>query len=117
MLTDHGTKVVKIMLHISPEYQLERIKNRLTKPNKAWKFRASDLQERKLWADYMVAFEKTLEHCSTSYAPWYVVPSEKKWFRYLIVSEIILQALKDMNPKIPKADFDTEILMSSELLQ
>ena len=117
MLTDHGTRVIKIMLHISPEYQLKRIKHRLEKPEKAWKFRASDLEERKHWDAYMTAFEKALEECSTDYAPWYVVPGEHKWFRYLVVSEIIRRTLEDMDPELPKANFDTELLMSHELFK
>ena len=117
MLTDHNVKIVKIMLHISPEYQLKRIKNRLKKPEKAWKFQVSDLEERKHWNEYMEAFEKAVEHCSTSIAPWYIVPGEEKWFRYLVVSEIILQALKDMDPELPKAKFDPEIMMNPEFLK
>jgi PPK2 family polyphosphate:nucleotide phosphotransferase len=117
MLTDHGVKIVKIMLHISPEYQLKRIKHRLQKPEKAWKFQASDLEERKHWADYMEAFEKAIEHCSTSYAPWYIVPGEQKWYRYLVVSEIILAALEDMAPELPKPTFDPEMMMNPEFLK
>jgi len=117
MLTDHGVKIVKIMLHISPEYQLKRIKHRLQKPEKAWKFQASDLEERKHWADYMEAFEKAIEHCSTSYAPWHIVPGEQKWYRYLVVSEIILKALEDMAPELPKPTFDPEMMMNPEFLK
>lgn len=117
MLTDHGVKIVKIMLHISPEYQLERIKHRLEKPEKAWKFQPSDLEERKHWDEYMEAFEKALEHCSTEECPWYIVPAEKKWFRFLVVSEIILQALEDMNPELPKPQFDAKMLMNSEFMK
>lgn len=117
MLTDHDVKIVKIMLHISPEYQLKRIKHRLQKPGKAWKFQASDLEERKHWNEYMEAFEKAIEHCSTSYAPWYIVPGEQKWYRYLVVSEIILAALEDMSPELPKPTFDPEMLMNPEFLK
>lgn len=117
MLTDHDVKIVKIMLHISPEYQLKRIKHRLQKPEKAWKFQASDMQERKHWNEYMDAFEKAIEHCSTSYAPWYIVPGEQKWYRYLVVSEIILKALEDMDPKLPKPTFDPEMMMNPEFLK
>ena len=74
MLVDHDTKIVKIMLHISSDYQLKRIKHRLEKPEKAWKFQASDLEERKKWGDYMEAFEKAIEHTSTKDAPWFIVP-------------------------------------------
>lgn len=117
ILTDEGVKIVKIMLHISPEYQLERIKQRLQKPEKAWKFQPSDLEERKRWNDYMEAFEKALENCSTEKAPWYIIPAEKKWFRFLVVSEIVLQALEEMNPELPKATFDVNMLMSPEFLK
>ncbi len=117
MLGDHGVRVVKIMLHISPEYQLERIKKRLEKPEKAWKFQPSDLAERKLWKEYMEAFEKALENCSTERAPWFVVPAEKKWFRCLVVSEIIRRSLEDMDPELPKPNFDPKIMMNPEFLQ
>jgi PPK2 family polyphosphate:nucleotide phosphotransferase len=117
MLTDHNTKVVKIMLHISADYQLKRIKHRLEKPDKAWKFRPSDMEERKKWPEYMEAFEKAIEHTSTAEAPWYIVPGENKWYRYLVVSEIILQALKDMSPELPKPNFDIKIAMNPEFLK
>lgn len=117
MLTDHNTKVVKIMLHISADYQLKRIKHRLEKPDKAWKFRPSDMEERKKWPEYMEAFEKAIEHTSTSEAPWYIVPGENKWYRYLVVSEIILQALEDMAPELPKPNFDIKIAMNPEFLK
>jgi len=117
LLIDDNVKIVKIMLHISPEYQLERFKHRLQKPEKAWKFNASDLEERKHWDGYMDAFEKALENCSTEEAPWYIVPAEKKWFRYLVVSQIILNALEDMNPQLPKLDFDPSMLMNPEFLK
>jgi len=117
MLTDHGVKIVKIMLHISSDYQLERIKHRLEKPEKAWKFQASDMEERKKWPEYMDAFEKAIEHTSQRDAPWFIVPGEKKWFRYLVVSEIILQALEDMRPRLPKPNFDVKIMMNPEFLK
>ncbi len=117
MLSDHNTKVVKIMLHISADYQLQRIKHRLEKPDKAWKFRPSDMEERKKWPEYMEAFEKAIEHTSTSEAPWYIVPGENKWYRYLVVSEIILQALQDMSPELPKPNFDIKIAMNPEFLK
>lgn len=117
MLTDHNTKVVKIMLHISADYQLKRIKHRLEKPDKAWKFRPSDMEERKKWPEYMDAFEKAIEHTSTSDCPWFIVPGENKWYRYLVVSEIILQALEDMAPELPKPNFDIKIAMNPEFLK
>lgn len=106
MLTDHGTQVVKIMLHISPEYQLEQFKERLTDPKKHWKFNPADLEERKHWGAYMAAFEEALSRCSTDAAPWYVVPAEHKWFRTMVVSQILLDTLKRMKPRFPKPTYD-----------
>lgn len=106
MLSENGTRILKIMLHISPEYQLAQFKERLTDPEKHWKFNPADLEERKLWKKYMKAFESALQECTTEHAPWFVVPSENKWFRILTVSQIILDTLKDMNPQFPAPSYD-----------
>ncbi len=106
LLSDHGTRVVKIMLHISKEYQKSRLTNRLQRPDKLWKFNPADLKERALWDKYMNAYEIALQKCSTDYAPWYVVPAEKRWYRNLIISQIIVDNLTSMNPQFPDADFD-----------
>ena len=108
LVSDHGTRIVKIMLHISKDYQKERLVRRLGRPDKLWKFNPDDLRERARWTDYMNAFEIALQKCSTSYAPWFVVPSEKRWYRNLLVSQIIVDALNDMNPQFPEADFKVE---------
>lgn len=106
LLTDEGTRVIKIMLHISKDYQLERLRRRLRKPEKHWKFNPGDLKERKLWDSYMEAYEIALQRCSTEEAPWYVIPAEERWFRNLVISQIMLDTLEDMNPQFPKPDFD-----------
>ncbi|HEX9660211.1 MAG TPA: polyphosphate kinase 2 family protein [Rhodothermales bacterium] len=106
LLTDHGTQIVKVMLHISPEYQLEQFRDRLAESRKWWKFNPDDLTERKRWDEYMEAFETALNRCSTNEAPWYVVPSERKWFRLLVVSQLMRDALERMNPKYPAPSFD-----------
>jgi PPK2 family polyphosphate:nucleotide phosphotransferase len=106
LLTDHGTRILKIMLHISPEYQLEQFRERLAEPDKHWKFNPLDLKERPFWKDYMNAYETMLRHCSTQAAPWYVVPSEHKWFRTMVVSELMRQTLEEMKPEYPKPTFD-----------
>ena len=106
LLHDHGTRVVKVMLHISKEYQLERFRNRLNRPDKWWKFNPGDLKERALWPKYMDSFEQALTRCSTDYAPWYVVPAEKKWFRCLVVSQILRNVLEEIDPQYPDPDFD-----------
>lgn len=106
LLFDHGVRVVKVMLHISKEYQLKRLRRRLERPDKHWKFNPGDLDERKLWDDYMDSFEIALNRCSTEQAPWYVVPAEKRWFRDALVSEILVETLSDMDPRYPEPDFD-----------
>lgn len=108
LLSDHGTRVVKFMLHISKDYQLERLKRRLRHPDKHWKFNPADVEERKRWDDYMRAYEVMLSRCSTDHAPWYVIPAERRWFRNLVVSQVVLDTLQSMAPAFPEADFNIE---------
>lgn len=106
LLHDEGTRVVKVMLHISPEYQAARLRRRLERPDKHWKFNPDDLKERELWGDYMRAFEIALERTSTEEAPWYVVPAEQRWFRDVVVATLVRDALLAMDPQYPAPDFD-----------
>lgn len=106
LLTDEGTRVVKVMIHVSKAYQRERMVRRLEKPDKHWKFNPGDLKERARWDEYQEAFEIALTRCSKEHAPWYVVPGEKRWFRDLVVSQLLLETLEDMNPQYPEPDFD-----------
>lgn len=106
LLSDAGTRVVKVMLHITKDYQLERFRRRLERPDKHWKFNPDDLEERKLWGDYMRAFEIAIERTSTEAAPWYVVPAETRWYRDLVVSQILVETLEAMDPQYPEPDFD-----------
>ncbi len=106
LLADGGTRIVKLMLHVSKDYQLERMRRRLQKPDKHWKFNPDDLKERKLWDDYMEAFETALTRCSTETAPWYVIPGEERWFRDLVVSQLLLKTMEAMNPQYPEPSFD-----------
>ena len=108
LLDDAGTRVVKLMLHVSKDYQLERMRKRLEDPQKHWKFNPGDLEERKLWDDYQRAFETALERTSTERAPWIVVPSEKRWFRDLIVARLVAEALRAMNPQFPAPAYDPD---------
>lgn len=108
LLTDHGTRIVKFMLHISRDYQLERLRRRLRHEDKHWKFNPGDLKERRLWDDYMRAYELMLSRCSTDHAPWYVIPAERRWFRNLLVSRIVLDTMQSMAPVFPKAEFNIE---------
>ena len=101
MLTENGTRILKFYLHISPEEQLERFKQRLDDPQRHWKISETDYSERELWSDYLEAFEEAMERTSTKHAPWYVIPSDHKWFRNLAISEIVADTLEDMNLKLP----------------
>lgn len=106
LLADGGTRLVKVMLHISKGYQLERLRRRLQKPDKHWKFNPKDLDERARWADYMAAYEAALARCSTEAAPWFVVPAEKRWYRNLVVGQLLVDTLEDMAPRFPPPAFD-----------
>jgi PPK2 family polyphosphate:nucleotide phosphotransferase len=100
-LTQEGTTILKFFLHLSRGEQKRRLRERLDDPTKHWKFRYSDLQERQKWASYMEAYEEALTRTSTTWAPWYVVPSDRKWFRDLFVSERIVSVLEDFRMKYP----------------
>ena len=106
LLADAGTRVVKVMLNISKDYQLERFRRRLERPDKHWKFNPGDLEERDHWEDYMRAFEVAVERTSTEAAPWYVVPAETRWYRDLVVSQILVDTLEAMDPQYPEPEFD-----------
>ena len=108
LLADNGTTILKFFLYISPDEQLERFKERLDDPEKQWKISASDYTERARWDDYVKAYEAMLEKCSTKHAPWYVIPSNDKWFRNLAVSEIVADTLDDLGMKQPKPTVDLE---------
>jgi len=109
-LHEHGTRVLKFFLHISREEQHERLKARLDEPLKRWKFSDADLAERMRWSAYQRASEDALARCSTKHAPWYVIPSDRKWYRDLAVSEIVVDALEQMNPRLPKVKLDLKRL-------
>ena len=106
LLSDHGTRIIKVMLYISKDYQLARLRRRLERPDKHWKFNPGDLKDRALWDRYMQAYEIALNRCSTDIAPWYVIPAEKRWFRDIVISQLLLDALEEMNPQYPEPEFD-----------
>lgn len=103
-----GTRIVKVMLHISPDEQKERLMERLERPDKYWKYNPGDVDERLLWTDYMDAYQTVFDRTSTEVAPWYVVPADSKWYARLAVQELLLTALEDIDPQWPSADFDVE---------
>ena len=102
MLTDNGTTILKFMLHISKEEQAKRLTERIEKPEKRWKFNPADLEDRKLWDDYMAAYETALARCSTAHAPWHVIPADRNGQRNAAVARIVRQTLEDMNPQYPE---------------
>jgi PPK2 family polyphosphate:nucleotide phosphotransferase len=101
MLADEGTTILKFFLHISRDEQAERLRARLATPDKQWKFSGGDLTERERWSDYQAAFQDMLSRTSTQWAPWYVVPADRKWYRNLVVSEVIIAALEDLDMSFP----------------
>jgi PPK2 family polyphosphate:nucleotide phosphotransferase len=106
MLVDEGTTILKFFLHISKDEQKERLIARQNDPAKQWKFNPSDLDSRADWDKYMTAYESIFSSCSTEYAPWYVVPADRKWYRNYVVSDIIARTLLQMDPKFPKVAID-----------
>jgi len=115
LAADSGTKVIKLMLNISPEYQLTRFKSRLYNPGKNWKFNPGDLDERKHWEDYMAAFADVFQRCSTEAAPWYVIPAEQRWLRDYIVARLVRDSLVAMNPQYPEPDYDATAFTSDSI--
>jgi len=103
-----GTRIVKVMLHISRDEQRERLQERLDRPDKHWKYNPGDLDDRALWREYREAYEIAFERTSTDVAPWYVVPADRKWYARLAVQELLIAALEGIDPQWPVADFDVE---------
>jgi PPK2 family polyphosphate:nucleotide phosphotransferase len=104
MLVREGTTILKFFLLIDRDEQLERLRARYEDPTKRWKFKLADVDQRKLWDLYAVAFEDAIRHCSTDFAPWYVVPANHKWFRDLAVGDILADVLEKLRPQYPPAD-------------
>lgn len=102
LLASGRTRVVKFFLHISKEEQAKRLQARLDDATKRWKFNADDLKERMLWDDYQQAYQEAIERTSTEHAPWYVIPSDRKWYRNWAVAQVICDTLKDIDPQYPE---------------
>ncbi len=112
LLSEEDTTILKFYLHIDNEEQKKRLQQRLDDPSKRWKFSGDDLPERKLWKEYMKAYEDALNKTSTEWAPWYLIPANHKWYRDLVVSRVIVKVLEKMNlhyPKIGKKTVPTRI--------
>ena len=106
MLVENGTIVLKFFLHISKDEQKERLESRISDPTKHWKVEESDIRERAYWDDYMKAYEVMLQKCSTDWAPWYIIPANKKWYRNLVITESIVERLRKLGMQYPEPAID-----------
>ncbi len=107
-VVDSGVALIKVMLHISADEQKARLAERLERPDKHWKYRPGDIDERMLWPDYQSAYELAISRTDADHAPWYVVPADHKWYARLAVQNLLLGALETIDPQWPVADFDVE---------
>src|SRR6185312_117822 len=105
-LSENGITVLKFYLHISKDEQKERLQERLDDPKKRWKFNPGDLEERAWWDHYMEAYEIVLRRCSTPWAPWYVIPANRNWYRNAVIARILCRTLEGMDLKYPKPTGD-----------
>jgi PPK2 family polyphosphate:nucleotide phosphotransferase len=108
-LDANGVTLLKCYLHISADEQKARLQARLDDPTKHWKYNPGDVDERELWPDYMEAYHAALERCNSAEAPWYVIPSDRKWYRNWAVTTILLETLKSLDPQWPQADYDVAV--------
>ena len=108
-LAASGTKIVKVMPHISRAFQAENLKKRIERPDKHWKYNPSDIDDRKLWSQFMAAYQIAMTRTSTEVAPWYCVPSDNKTYCRSVVKALLYDALKSLNLEWPAADFDAEV--------
>ena len=111
LLADEGTTIVKVFLNVSKEEQRQRLQERIDDPEKRWKFRKGDLDDRALWSKYQEAYQDAIRRTSTAVAPWYVVPADRNWVRNLAVAKILLETLERMNPKLPPPEDGIEGLI------
>lgn len=112
MLSDEGTTIIKFFLHISYDEQEKRLLDRINEKEKNWKFNPADLKERELWGEYMEAYEDVLSKTSTSWAPWFIIPSNRKWYRNLVINKILVELLENKKMEYPKSGDDLEAYRS-----
>jgi PPK2 family polyphosphate:nucleotide phosphotransferase len=110
MLYDEGTVIIKIFLHIDSDEQKRRIQRRIDRPEKRWKFHPKDLEARQYWGDYSNAYNAAISKTATHYAPWYIVPANAKWYRNIVVSQLIIDELEKLDLSMPVPDYDFENL-------
>ena len=114
LLADEGTTIVKFFLHISKEEQRERLQARIDDPTKHWKFSLGDLEERKKWDEYQRAYEDAISKTSTEFAPWYIVPANRKWYRDLVITTVLVKVLEGMELAYPPPEQDLTGLVVGE---
>ncbi|MFY9253170.1 MAG: polyphosphate kinase 2 family protein [Fuerstiella sp.] len=110
-LTSTGTTLLKFFLHISKEEQKERFQDRLNEPESNWKFDREDLEKRKFWDDYQLAFQDMVNNCTTKHAAWHVIPGDQKWYRNLAIMQVIVDTLNQMNPQYPQSDDLSDVVL------
>jgi PPK2 family polyphosphate:nucleotide phosphotransferase len=108
LLADEGTTILKFFLNIDLDEQKERLQARLDQPNKHWKFDPGDLKERKLWPQYVATYEEAISRTSTEWAPWYIVPANRKWYRNLVIGSAVVETLRSLDMRYPEPDFDPD---------
>jgi PPK2 family polyphosphate:nucleotide phosphotransferase len=111
MLAETGTTILKFFLYISKDEQKERLQARLDDPTKTWKFNPDDLKERELWNEYLQAYEAVLNKTSTAWAPWYIVPANRKWYRDFMVASVLVDTLEGLDMKYPTPKFDPKTIV------
>jgi PPK2 family polyphosphate:nucleotide phosphotransferase len=118
-LHDNGTRVVKFFLHLSKDEQRKRFLDRINRPEKNWKFSASDVKERGFWDEYQRAYEEALQETSTDHAPWYIIPADKKWFSRALISDVVVQTLENLDLAYPEVGDDQlkRLAEAKELLE
>jgi PPK2 family polyphosphate:nucleotide phosphotransferase len=117
MLVREGTTILKFFLHISKEEQLEKFRERLERTDKYWKWSDNDIKERELWDDYQRAYEEAVNATSTPWAPWYVIPADRRWYRNYVIARILAGTLRTMNPRFPEPPRDVRRFAERELQQ
>jgi PPK2 family polyphosphate:nucleotide phosphotransferase len=116
-ITDSGTQILKFMLHLSYKEQRKRFLKRIEEKEKHWKFSYDDIKERGYWKDYLQAYEDAINHTSTEYAPWYIIPADNKWYTRQTIARIVLGKLKQMNPSFPKISAkDAEMIQKAKYI-
>jgi PPK2 family polyphosphate:nucleotide phosphotransferase len=108
-VADAGTTIVKVAMFVSLEEQKQRLTKRLQRPDKYWKYNPADIDERMLWPKYQEAYQAVLDRTSTDWAPWHIVPCDRKWYSRLAITELLIEALKGLNLSWPPPDFDVKV--------